>query len=47
MNEYYMAHIGEDKCMDDPYAHWLMGTYQVETNPSVQTMETSIGATRC
>jgi hypothetical protein len=23
MNEYYMAHIGEDKCMDDPYAHWL------------------------
>jgi hypothetical protein len=23
MNEYYMTHIGEDKCMDDPYAHWL------------------------
>jgi hypothetical protein len=23
MNEYYMAHIGEDKCMDDPYAYWL------------------------
>jgi hypothetical protein len=23
MNEYYMAQIGEDKCMDDPYAHWL------------------------
>jgi hypothetical protein len=23
MNEYYMAHIGEDRCMDDPYAHWL------------------------
>jgi hypothetical protein len=22
MNEYYMAHIGEDKYMDDPYAHW-------------------------
>jgi hypothetical protein len=24
-----------------------LGTYQVETNPSVQTMETSIGVTRC
>jgi hypothetical protein len=24
MNEYYMAHIGEDKCMDASYAHWLM-----------------------
>jgi hypothetical protein len=23
MNEYYMAHIGKDKYMDDPYAHWL------------------------
>jgi hypothetical protein len=26
MNEYYMAHIGEDKCMDDPQAHWLMSS---------------------
>jgi hypothetical protein len=26
MNEYYMAHIGEDKCMDDPHAHWLMSS---------------------
>jgi hypothetical protein len=23
MDEYYMVHIGEDKYMDDPYAHWL------------------------
>jgi hypothetical protein len=23
LDEYYMAHIGEDKYMDDPYAHWL------------------------
>jgi hypothetical protein len=23
MDEYYMAHIGEDKYMDHPYAHWL------------------------
>jgi hypothetical protein len=23
MDEYYMAHIGEDKYMDDLYAHWL------------------------
>jgi hypothetical protein len=21
-----MAHIGEDKYMDDPYAHWLMSS---------------------
>jgi hypothetical protein len=26
MNEYYMAHIGEDKCMNDSYAHWLMSS---------------------
>jgi hypothetical protein len=23
MDKYYMVHIGEDKYMDDPYAHWL------------------------
>jgi hypothetical protein len=23
MDEYYMAHIGEDQYMDDSYAHWL------------------------
>jgi hypothetical protein len=41
-------------CLEDNCAVWLRhskkgytGTYQVETNPSVQTMETSIGATRC
>jgi hypothetical protein len=22
MNEYFMAHIREDKCMDDLHAHW-------------------------
>jgi hypothetical protein len=26
MDEYYMTHIGEDKYMDDPYAHWLMSS---------------------
>jgi hypothetical protein len=24
MVEYYMAHIGKDKYMDDPYTLWLM-----------------------
>jgi hypothetical protein len=26
LDEYYAAHIGEDKYVNDPYAHWL---YQV------------------
>jgi hypothetical protein len=26
LDEYYMAHIGEDKYMNDPYAHWLMSS---------------------
>jgi hypothetical protein len=26
MDEYYVAHIGEDKYMDDSYAHGLMSS---------------------
>jgi hypothetical protein len=26
MNEYYLAHIGKDKYMNDSYAHWLMSS---------------------
>jgi hypothetical protein len=26
IDEYYMAHIGKDKYMDNPYAHWLMSS---------------------
>jgi hypothetical protein len=26
MNEYYMAHIREDRYIDYPYAHWLMSS---------------------
>jgi hypothetical protein len=29
------------------WPYYMMGTYQVETNPSVQTMETLIWTTRC
>jgi hypothetical protein len=26
MDEYYLVHIGKDKNMNDPHAHWLMSS---------------------